>query len=118
MRCPNCGKKSVDTRSVRETRTDENGFTVRRRRECIFCKHRWTTFERAGELSFLERRRKLSNHQIRAIYDSKDTFCSHELASLFGIHISTVRDIKRPSDTYKKIINATNPITFFENYGS
>ena len=112
MRCPNCGKKSLHCSSVKETRTDGKGFTVRRRRECIFCKHRWTTFERAGELNFLERRRKLTNHQVRAIYDSKDVFCSHELSILFGIHISTVRDIKRPSDTYKKIINATNPISF------
>ena len=78
----------------------------------MFCEHRWTTFERAEEFSFLERRRKLSNHQIRAIYDSKDVFCSHELASLFGIHVSTVRDIKRPSIAYKKIIDATNPVSF------
>lgn len=112
MRCPECGKKSLHCSSVKETRTDEKGFTVRRRRECIFCKHRWTTFERAEEFSFLERRRKLSNHQIRAIYDSKEIFCSQELASLFGIHVSTVRDIKRPSITYKKIIDATNPISF------
>tara|TARA_Y100001963_G_C6648152_1_gene384382 strand:- start:52 stop:393 length:342 start_codon:yes stop_codon:yes gene_type:complete len=112
MRCPNCGRKSAHGTLVKETRARENGLTVKRRRECISCSYRWTTFERTSELNFLERKRKLSNHQIRAIYDSRDIFCSHELASLFGISISTVRAIKRPSDAYINIINSTHPISF------
>jgi len=42
MRCPKCGcqdDKVVDSRASRE------GATIRRRRECIKCGHRFTTYE-------------------------------------------------------------------------
>ena len=42
MRCPKCGcqeDKVVDSRSSRE------GATIRRRRECTACGHRFTTYE-------------------------------------------------------------------------
>ena len=42
MRCPKCGgqeDKVVDSRASRE------GATIRRRRECIACEHRFTTYE-------------------------------------------------------------------------
>jgi transcriptional repressor NrdR len=48
MRCPKCGcqdDKVIDSRSSRE------GATIRRRRECIACSYRFTTYEeveRAG----------------------------------------------------------------------
>ena len=49
MHCPRC--KSDDT-SVIDSRISEEGRTVRRRRECTKCNHRFTTFERQ-ELSSL-----------------------------------------------------------------
>ena len=42
MRCPKCGcqeDKVIDSRSSRE------GATIRRRRECLQCQHRFTTYE-------------------------------------------------------------------------
>ncbi len=42
MRCPSCGHeedKVVDSRSTKE------GSAVRRRRECLKCRHRFTTYE-------------------------------------------------------------------------
>src|SRR6266446_6893887 len=42
MRCPKCGcqdDKVIDSRASRE------GATIRRRRECIGCGHRFTTYE-------------------------------------------------------------------------
>jgi transcriptional repressor NrdR len=42
MRCPKCGcqdDKVIDSRASRE------GSTIRRRRECIGCAHRFTTYE-------------------------------------------------------------------------
>lgn len=42
MRCPKCGcleDKVIDSRASRE------GATIRRRRECIRCEHRFTTYE-------------------------------------------------------------------------
>lgn len=43
MRCPYC--QHTDSR-VLESRSTESGQSVRRRRECLCCKHRFTTYER------------------------------------------------------------------------
>ncbi len=43
MQCPNC--QHTDSR-VLESRSSENGQSIRRRRECLQCKHRFTTYER------------------------------------------------------------------------
>lgn len=43
MDCPDCGH---DRTSVVDTRTGEDGATVRRRRECRRCSFRFTTYER------------------------------------------------------------------------
>lgn len=44
MRCPSC--RSADT-SVVDSREADDGLAIRRRRECVSCGHRFTTFERA-----------------------------------------------------------------------
>ncbi|MCP3911265.1 MAG: transcriptional repressor NrdR [Actinomycetia bacterium] len=46
MQCPECG--SVDDRVV-DSRTADEGRTIRRRRECLTCARRFTTFERLEE---------------------------------------------------------------------
>lgn len=43
MRCPSC--QHTDSR-VLESRSTEAGQSIRRRRECLHCKHRFTTYER------------------------------------------------------------------------
>jgi transcriptional repressor NrdR len=43
MQCPYC--QFTDSR-VLESRSTENGQSIRRRRECLKCKHRFTTYER------------------------------------------------------------------------
>jgi transcriptional repressor NrdR len=48
MRCRWCGTE--DTRVV-DSRPSEEGFAIRRRRECPTCGRRFTTFERAEALS-------------------------------------------------------------------
>jgi transcriptional repressor NrdR len=50
MRCPKCGcqdDKVIDSRSSRE------GATIRRRRECISCGHRFTTYEEVERTGLL-----------------------------------------------------------------
>lgn len=42
MRCPKCA--CVDDRVI-DSRTSREGSTIRRRRECIQCGHRYTTYE-------------------------------------------------------------------------
>ncbi len=43
MECPYC--QFIDSR-VLESRSTESGQSIRRRRECLKCKHRFTTYER------------------------------------------------------------------------
>ena len=46
MRCPKCGATKS---SVVDSRQAEEGNTIRRRRECDECQHRFTTYERVEE---------------------------------------------------------------------
>ena len=50
MRCPFCGQS--DSR-VLETRLAEEGYSVRRRRECLDCSNRFTTYEKIDDLPLL-----------------------------------------------------------------
>ncbi len=43
MKCPYC---QVDNDRVSDSRTCEDGGAIRRRRECLACKRRYTTYER------------------------------------------------------------------------
>ena len=47
MRCPYC-KKEND--KVIDSRTSNEGMAIRRRRECIVCGRRYTTYERIEEI--------------------------------------------------------------------
>lgn len=87
MQCPYC---RVDNDRVTDSRASQDGFAIRRRRECVSCKRRFTTYERVEEPSIkvikkdnarvpferekikrgLERacwKRPISNEQIEAI---------------------------------------------------
>ena len=46
MKCRYCG--SIDSRVV-DSRPSDDGLSIRRRRECNACGHRFTTFERIEE---------------------------------------------------------------------
>lgn len=48
MRCPFC---QTDNDRVLDSRSSEDGYAIRRRRECMQCKRRYTTYERLEELS-------------------------------------------------------------------
>ena len=50
MRCPYC---SAEEDKVVDSRTAEDGRAIRRRRECLECGRRYTTFERAEEVPLL-----------------------------------------------------------------
>jgi len=54
MRCPNCG--SLDTQ-VKDSRPTEDSSVIRRRRLCLACNFRFTTFERVQlrELTVIKR---------------------------------------------------------------
>ena len=48
MKCPFC---HIDNDRVLDSRTSQDGFVIRRRRECLNCKRRYSTYERLEELS-------------------------------------------------------------------
>lgn len=46
MRCPSCG--NLESKVV-DSRPAEDGSSIRRRRECLACGTRFTTYERSGD---------------------------------------------------------------------
>lgn len=49
MKCPFC---QSDNDRVIDSRASEDGFAIRRRRECLGCRRRYTTYERVEGASF------------------------------------------------------------------
>ncbi len=80
MRCPKCGH--TDSKVI-DSRPSENQEAIRRRRECIECGHRFTTYERRDESPLL----------IIKKDNSKEIFNREKL--LRGLETATVkRDIE------------------------
>jgi transcriptional repressor NrdR len=50
MRCPHCG--TIEDKVI-ESRSLANGDAVRRRRECINCSYRFTSYEKIDETQFM-----------------------------------------------------------------
>lgn len=88
MRCPKCG---CEESKVVDSRPAENNDSIRRRRECVSCGFRFTTYERREELPLVVRK-----------YDgSKEPFDREKL--MRGLVRATVkRDI--PIDVLDKLI--------------
>ncbi|MBO4635697.1 MAG: transcriptional repressor NrdR [Clostridiales bacterium] len=49
MRCPKCG--SCDDKVI-DTRPSDEGRTIRRRRECLYCSYRYSTIERIEGIQY------------------------------------------------------------------
>ena len=50
MKCPFCRK---DNDRVIDSRASEDAFAIRRRRECLDCRRRYTTYERIDEIPYM-----------------------------------------------------------------
>ena len=50
MKCPYCGSRDTE---VVETRDSEDLETIRRRRECVSCGKRFTTYERIEDINLI-----------------------------------------------------------------
>ncbi|OGH14922.1 MAG: transcriptional regulator NrdR, partial [Candidatus Levybacteria bacterium RIFCSPHIGHO2_01_FULL_37_33] len=50
MKCPYCGSSEIE---VVETRDSEDLETIRRRRECLKCEKRFTTYERVENINLV-----------------------------------------------------------------
>ena len=68
MKCPYCGSKETE---VVETRDSEDLETIRRRRECLKCQKRFTTYERIENINLVVikkdgKREQFSRDKLRA----------------------------------------------------
>ena len=66
MTCPFCGHRQDRVIDSRETK---DGEVIRRRRECLKCKRRFTTYERSDEIPYMVvkrdgRREKFDRHKV------------------------------------------------------
>lgn len=64
MRCPYCG---ANDDKVVDSRDTQQGAVIRRRRECLACEKRWTTYERLEEVTLMvvkkDERREIFDRQ-------------------------------------------------------
>jgi transcriptional regulator NrdR family protein len=68
MRCPECG--SMEKNKVCNTRTNIDQTITKRRRECLTCGHRWTTYEMdAAEIKNLSNDNDDVNNDIARFLD-------------------------------------------------
>jgi transcriptional repressor NrdR len=83
MHCPRCEN---DTTRVIDSRDLEAGSTIRRRRECEACGHRFTTYERpegaAGLLKALQKRPVTLDRVEAALDDIEAQLRSHGAAEV------------------------------------
>ncbi|HYL91804.1 MAG TPA: transcriptional regulator NrdR [Alphaproteobacteria bacterium] len=68
MKCPFCG---FENDKVVDSRESKEGESIRRRRECLKCEKRFTTYERIDEIPYMVvkkdgRREKFERHKVLA----------------------------------------------------
>lgn len=74
MLCPYCG---FNESNVLESREAEDGRVTRRRRECLQCKKRFTTYERVGniELKVIKKSGKVEDYSRAKLEKCIDKAC-------------------------------------------
>jgi len=81
MRCPHCG--NIEDKVI-ESRTLANGDAVRRRRECINCSYRFTSYERIDERQFMVIKRDGRREPFDRVKLERSISRAVEKASLIG----------------------------------
>jgi transcriptional repressor NrdR len=105
MRCPKCGcqdDKVIDSRASRE------GATIRRRRECIACGYRFTTYEeveRAG-LQVLKRDGRREEFSKEKLLSGLQKACQKRPISLKVIEDLVERIVNEITDKYEREVPA------------
>ena len=74
MICPYCG---FDESNVLESREAEDGKATRRRRECVKCKKRFTTYERVENITLkvIKKNGKVEDYQREKLAKCMDKAC-------------------------------------------
>src|SRR6267154_2508554 len=101
MRCPKCGcqdDKAIASRASRE------GATIRRRRECISCRHRFTTYEEVerGRLMVLKRDDRREGCSRDKLMSGLQKACQKRPVSQEAIDILVQQIVDELSTTYER----------------
>ena len=98
MKCPYCG--SLDSKVV-DSRHSEDGLSIRRRRECLNCQKRFTTYENVESLPIIVvkkdnsrqsfDRNKILNGMVRADLEAAATEIEQILQNSLEREVSTER---------------------------
>jgi len=105
MRCPKCGcqdDKVIDSRASRE------GATIRRRRECMACAHRFTTYEeveRAG-LQVLKRDGRREEFSKEKLMSGIKKACQKRPITPKAIEDLVERIVNEVTDKYEREVPA------------
>jgi transcriptional repressor NrdR len=105
MRCPKCGcqdDKVIDSRASRE------GATIRRRRECISCGHRFTTYEEVEHtgLVVLKRDGRREEFSKDKLLSGLKKACQKRPISLKVIEDLVERMVNEITDKYEREVPA------------
>jgi len=98
MKCPFCG---FDDSQVKDSRSSEDNSAIRRRRECMKCKQRFTTFERIESANLMIVKRD----DTRQIYDRNKLFRS--IATPLQKRATTTQQIESIVKDVESILNDT-----------
>lgn len=107
MRCPYCNK--LESRVV-DSRSSEDGSCIRRRRECMACKRRFTTYERIEERPFLVVKKDGTREQFnrKKLLDGITRACEKRPISMEQIE-NMVANIERElRDSFEREVNSQN----------
>jgi transcriptional repressor NrdR len=105
MRCPKCGcqdDKVIDSRASRE------GATIRRRRECVACGHRFTTYEEIerGGLVVLKRDGRREEFSREKLLSGLRKACQKRPVSPKVIEELVERIVTEVTDKYEREVPA------------
>jgi len=108
MRCPFCGQEKD---RVVDSRTSQNGRSVRRRRECESCKKRFTTYEYVEDVSLTiiksdDRREPFDRQKLQRGIElacNKRPVSSKKIASVVDEIEEKLQNLAKPEITSKDV---------------
>jgi transcriptional repressor NrdR len=105
MRCPKCGcqdDKVIDSRASRE------GATIRRRRECLGCSHRFTTYEEIerGGLFVVKRDGRREEFSKEKLFSGVKKACKKRPISPKAIEDLVENVVNEVTDKYEREVPA------------
>ena len=105
MRCPKCGcqdDKVIDSRASRE------GATIRRRRECLKCAHRFTTYEEIerGGLMITKRDGRREEFSTEKLLSGIKKACQKRPISPKAIEDLVEKIVNEVTDKYEREVPA------------